>query len=263
MPEGHTIHCLARDQQELVGHRLSVTSPQGRFAADAVRLEGRVLAGVEAAGKHLLLHFGDAGHLHVHLGMQGKFLRDTTGRAPLRQARVRLEAQEQRVAWELVAPSACQLLDDDQVGALLSRLGPDPLRPDADGAEARRRLSSEERGIGEVLLDQEVVAGAGNVLRAEVLAACGVHPRRPGRSLSEAEVACIWDTLSAMMARAVEEGRILPVPTAPGVDRTSLLESDLRFVYKQDRCRRCGTLVATETVGGRVSYACPRCQPLD
>lgn len=267
MPEGHTIHRLAAEQQELVGRRLAVTSPQGRFAGDAAILDGHVLAGIEAKGKHLLHHFETdghrhVGHLHVHLGMQGKFLRDQSGRPPLRQARVRLEDPAAAVAWELVAPSRCELLDDAQLAHLLEGLGPDPLRDDADARAVRQRLVDDARSIGEVLLDQSVLAGAGNVFRAEVLHVCRIHPRRPASSLSEAERTCLWETLREMMKLAVEEGRILTVPVGSGIDRSTMPESEARFVYKQARCRRCGTAVESESIGGRTSYACPSCQPL-
>lgn len=260
MPEGHVVHRLAIDQQELVGRRLEVTSPQGRFGDGAARLDGRVLAGVEAKGKHLFHHFDGGRHLHVHMGMQGRFLRDDTGRAPVPQARVRLAAGH--LAWELVAPSTCEVIDDAGLAAALDRLGPDPLRPDADRDDALHRLAADGRPVGEVLIDQAVISGVGNVLRAEILWACGVHPRRPVGGLEDHERRCLWDGLVAMMRRAVDEGRILTVPARDGVDRATLAEADARFVYKQARCRRCGTEVQAEPVGGRTSYACPSCQPV-
>ena len=242
MPEGHTVHRLARDQQALVGDQLCVTSPQGRFAAGAAALDARTLTAVEAAGKHLLHTFDGGRHLHVHLGMQGKFFLAQPARPPLRQARVRLESARTGEAWELVAPSTCELLDDDGRADLLARLGPDPLRSDADADEARRRLAADSRTIGAALLDQSVVAGVGNVFRAEVLFACGVHPRRPAAALTAAELGCLWETLCSMMAQAVEEGTI----QAAG-----------RSVYKQERCARCDSPVEVEEIGGRTSYACP------
>lgn len=241
--------------------RLAVSSPQGRFAPDAAVLDGRVLLAVEAKGKHLLHHFEGGSHLHVHLGMQGKFLRDAGARPPLPQARARLEDPAAKVAWQLVAPSRCELLGDEQVTRLLDGLGPDPLRDDADAETASQRLAHEARSIGEVLLDQSILAGAGNVLRAEVLHACRIHPRRSASSLSEVERSCVWATLRQMMELAVHEGRILTVPAEPGVDRKTLPEADARYVYKQAHCRRCGTNIETETIGGRTSYACPSCQP--
>lgn len=261
MPEGHVAHRLAQAQRELVGAPLAATSPQGRFREGAALLDGQTLLATDAKGKHLFYRFGHGAHLHVHLGMGGKWLRDTTGRAPLPQARLRLHQERSALAWELVAPATCEVVDEEKMRTLLESLGPDPLRADADDDVACRRLGSDGRSIGAVLLDQTVISGVGNVLRAESLFACGVHPGRAADALCPDEVTCLWRTLRAMMGRAVEEGRILTVPTAPGTDRTLLAEKEARFVYKQPRCRRCGTPVQVAEIGGRESYACPTCQP--
>jgi len=178
--------------------------------------------------------------------------------------RLRLEARDDDGAavatWDLVAPARCELLDGAGRQRLLDRLGPDPLRGDGP-ATAFARIQASGRTIGELLLDQSVVAGAGNVLRAEVLHLCRLHPSRPGRSLEPAELDCLWSTLARLLARAVEEGRILTVDTPEGVDRTSLPEADARYVYRQDRCRTCGHEVRTWPLGNRTAYACERCQP--
>ena len=125
----------------------------------------------------------------------------------------------------------------------------------------QQRLAGDARSIGEVLLDQSVLAGAGNVFRAEVLHACRIHPRRPASSLSAAERSSLWEALRQMMRLAAEEGRILTVPVEAGIDRSTLPEAEARYVYKQAQCRHCGTPVEMETIGGRTSYACASCQP--
>jgi endonuclease-8 len=138
VPEGHSLHRLAGQLAELVGHEVAATSPQGRF--DAAAVDGALLTGVEAFGKHLLVALaprrstgsGRAGELsvHVHLGMRGKWLRFSPVTGPgLKQVRLRLATTD--VAWDLIAPSTCELLDGAGRAALIGTLGPDPLRPDA------------------------------------------------------------------------------------------------------------------------------------
>lgn len=127
MPEGHILHRLARGLDELRGPPLRVSSPQGRFPGAGL-LDGSRLSTAEAYGKHLLLHFRP-GAVHVHLGMQGKFLRLAPPPPPRPQVRLRLATAA--VAWDLIAPARCELLDDGRVAALLAGLGPDPLRADA------------------------------------------------------------------------------------------------------------------------------------
>jgi endonuclease-8 len=256
VPEGHTVHRLARDLAELAGPSLRASSPQGRFADGAARIDGERLEGSDAFGKHLFLHTS-AGTVHVHLGMQGKWFRyaDPTAE-PLKQVRLRLATPT--VAWDLIAPSVCELLDDDGVRRVTSALGPDPLRKDADETAALAALAADSRAIGATLLDQGVVAGVGNVFRNEALHVVGVHPARPSRALTGDELRELWEVLRVMMARAVDDGRII---TVDAEDRLSVPEAESRRVYKQERCRDCGASVTVATVGGRTAYFCPVEQP--
>jgi endonuclease-8 len=240
VPEGHTIHRLARDLGELRGGPLRASSPQGRFAEGAARLDGASLDRIEPYGKHLFLGMSTGDHVHVHLGMQGTWLRyDDPAVPPRPQVRLRLARPE--VARDLIAPSVCELVDDDGVRRVTARLGPDPLRPDADVQAALAALSADVRAVGTVLLDQSVLAGVGNVFRNEALHEVDLIGR-------------LWAVLRRMMAQAVEDGRII---TVDGPDRLSTPESRSRRVYKQEHCRDCGAPVATSTVGGRTAYVCP------
>ena len=253
MPEGHTVHRLAQQLRELAGEPLRASSPQGRFTAGAQRLDGASLDATDAVGKHLLLHVTGGMAVHVHLGMRGKWFRyDDPGSPPLPQARLRLSTTG--VAWDLVAPTVCELLDGGGVRDVTSKLGPDPLRPDADAAAAVAAMAGDRRPVGAVLLDQAVLAGVGNVFRNEALHELGIDPRQPARSLGTDGLAALWSALRRMMQRAVEDGRIITVDVP---DRLSLPESESRRVYKQELCRDCGAPVTMGTVGGRTAYWCP------
>ncbi len=257
MPEGHTIHRLARDLDELRGSRLHASSPQGRFSAGAAEVDGSVLERLEPFGKHLFLCTHNGACVHVHLGMRGKWLRfaDPTG-TPLRQVRLRVATE--RVAWDLVAPSTCELLDEDGMRGVVATLGPDPLRPDADASSAVATLGADPRPIGSALLDQGVLAGVGNVFRNEALHAVGVHPERPARSMGADLLRELWVVLQRMMSRAVEDGRIITVDAA---DPLAVPEAEARRVYKRSHCHDCGAPVAVTKVGGRTAYHCPVEQP--
>ena len=255
MPEGHTLHRLARDLDELVGPELRATSPQGRFAAEKV--DGRRLAGVAAYGKHLLVDAVTGDSVHVHLGMRGKWLRFAPVTGPgLPQVRLRLALPE--VAWDLIAPSTCELLDTAGRARLVGSLGPDPLREDGDPDAAYALVAAHPGSIGAALLDQSRIAGVGNVFRAEVLHGMRMSPTRPARTVTREEFTELWARLQAMMAQAVDDGRIITVD-AP--DRLAVPEAESRRVYKQEHCYDCGTPIVTGTIDGRTTYACPRCQP--
>jgi endonuclease-8 len=259
VPEGHTLHRLARDLRELAGHQIHATSPQGRFREGAAHLDGSRVLEPEAWGKHLVLRTDGDQHLHVHLGMHGTFLRypDPT-RPPLAQSRLRLSTED--VAWDLVAPSRCELLSNVQVDRVVAGLGPDPLRDDADREAALSALLRSPRPVGAALLDQAVVAGVGNVFRNEALHEIGVHPGTPACDLTRPRAERLWEVLRRMMTQAVVDGRIITVDVP---DRLSVPEADARHVYKQQHCRDCGAPVEVGRIGGRTAYVCPAEQPVE
>jgi len=265
VPEGHTIHRAARRQAELlVGRALTASSPQGRFAEGAAALDGRVLERVDAHGKHLLYRFRDAPVLHVHLGLFGRFrVHDGEVPEPRPTTRLRLApvAAGDR-AVDLIGPTACELIEPPAERRLLARLGPDPLARDADPAPFLARLGRSRAPVGTLLMDQSVLAGVGNVFRAEALHLCGVHPLREGRDLSEAERACLWETVGRMLEEGVRRGRIVTVdPAEAGVSWSRIPRARRTYVYGRDECLRCGGPVERITLAGRTAYACPACQP--
>ena len=187
MPEGHTLYRLAREQTQLfAGRPVHVSSPQGRFEAGAALLDGRVLDEVFSYGKHLFAGFG-GDTLHVHLGLYGSYTTGTGFPPPARGAlRMRWEGPGPDGAgvWtDLRGPTACEVLPAPEVERILARLGPDPLRPRADAGPALRRITGSRTPVGALLMDQTVLAGVGNVYRAELLFRHGVSPFRPGRGV--------------------------------------------------------------------------------
>ncbi|HEY6737485.1 MAG TPA: DNA-formamidopyrimidine glycosylase family protein, partial [Actinopolymorphaceae bacterium] len=241
MPEGHLIHRLAADhERRFAGRPVRVTSPQGRFEDGAGSLDGRRLDRVEAYGKHLFYWWEDDQVLHVHLGMGGKFLTFDPDAPGLRQARLRLEADGDR--RDLVAPITCEIVGAEERDRIVARLGPDPLHDGTDAERVRTAVTASTREVGALVLDQTVIAGVGNVLRAEGLFAAGIHPAVRGRDVSEESFAAFWSALVAMMRRGRDEGRII-TSRPPGADPLTLPESEGRYVYKQEHCRRCGTAV--------------------
>lgn len=258
MPEGHLVHRYALDQERWFGGRtVAVSSPQGRFGGEAGRLDGRRLLRVEAYGKHLFYWWEGDEIVHVHLGLQGKFLPSPPGTPPLKQSRMHLQAAGHGV--DLVAPKVCQLIGPHGRARVVARLGPDPLRDDADPEMVWAAVGASRRPIGSLLIDQTVVSGIGNVLRSEGLFAAAIHPARIGSSLSTKEFRSLWSRLERMMRRAVVEGRIITRRNGRPADSVS--ETEGRYVYKQERCRRCGSPVEAWELAGRMAYACPRDQP--
>lgn len=265
MPEGHTIHRLAREHRAaLGGQAIAVDSPQGRFSDGAALLDGRVLNAVKAQGKHLLYRFADAPALHVHLGLFGKFNTFRNG-LPIPTPGTRLRLRAGDVTIHLAGCTACELLDPVEQARLLARLGPDPLARRPDGEQVWRALQRRRVPIGAALLDQGVLAGIGNVFRAEGLFSCGIHPDRPANALGREEFDDLWTTLVQMLKAGVRRGRIVTV-TPADVGARSLARvppGEGLYVYRRGGlpCRRCGTAIVSWPLAGRTISACPTCQP--
>ena len=268
MPEGHTLYRHARElTATFAGRPVHVTSPQGRFAAGAALVDGRVLDGVRSYGKHLFARFG-GDTVHVHLGLYGSFTGGTGTPPPAKGAlRMRWTADgpDGAGAWtDLRGPTACDVLTRPEVTAILARLGPDPLRPRADGGLAHRRISASRTPIGALLMDQTVLAGVGNVYRAELLFRHGVSPFRPGRDVDESLWARMWADLVVLMRAGVRLGRIVTTrPEHRSRRRGAAAREDAHYVYRRtgEPCRICGTDVRTEVMVTRNLYWCPVCQP--
>ena len=263
MPEGHTLHRLARDHTGyFAGRPVAVTSPQGRFSEGAARVDGVRLERVTAYGKHLFYEWASGDVVHVHLGLFGKFwtFGAPTAPAPRDTVRMRLRADGHTV--DLTGPTECRLTDDAGVAAVLARLGPDPIRRDGDPERAWPKLQRRASPIGLALMDQSVIAGVGNVYRAESLFVHGLHPEVPARDVTHEQWLALWGTLRTWLRQGVKDRMIITVPPKElGRRRGSIGRGEALWVYKQERCRRCGDEVRRWDLGGRWAYACETCQP--
>jgi endonuclease-8 len=218
---------------------------------------GRRIESVEAWGKHLLIRFDSGQVLHTHLRMSGSWHVYRSGEAwqrPERQARLVLTCDD-RVAVcynapvvELLAPRA------EQAHPSLSRLGPDILNDplDVDDVRQRAQTRGHDVALGELLLDQTVVAGIGNIWRCESLFLESRNPWTPQSELSDADLDTLLMTTSRLMRASADPDA--PARPAP------------RWVYRRTGrpCRRCGTKIECRRQGehARTTYWCPTCQPL-
>lgn len=333
MPEGHTVHRLARAFGELfTGQPLAVSSPQGRFAAGAVLLDGHVLVASEAWGKQLFLGFAPdrAGTperwLRVHLGLYGAWTFAGDGSAavvhaigaprrrvgeretvpagaaapvadgawspPPPRGAVRVRLVGEHAVADLTGPTACEVVTGEEKRAVEARLGPDPVREPADGEpdpreEFSRGVRRSRSPVGLLLMNQDVVAGVGNIYRAESLFRARLDPLRPGRDVPADVLGDLWDDLVVLMRDGTRTGAIVTTrpedrdaPRDGGArpDGTpgrrsrvrqntdgapdAVAPEDAFYVYHRDGlpCRVCATPVLRSELAGRSLYRCAVCQ---
>jgi endonuclease VIII len=267
VPEGHTIHRLAREHRRRFGGTVvRASSPQGRFAGGAALLDGTTLVKAEAHGKHLF-HSYERGVLHVHLGLYGGFEPgEQPAPAPRGQVRLRLANED----WwtDLRGPTACEVLTPKEAKQLRARLGADPLRRDADPERAWARIARSRTPIGVLLMDQTVLSGIGNVYRAELLFRHANSPFRPARELPREQWDRMWPDLVTLMRDGVRKGRIDTVrrehtPRAMGRPPRQDRHGGEVYVYRRagQPCLICRTEVRTEVMAERNLFWCPTCQP--
>jgi len=330
MPEGHSVHRIARQfALHFVGHEVAASSPQGRFAAGAARIDGHVMTQAIAVGKQMFLEFDNGLWLKVHLGIYGAwdFAGDITadatmassngrmgqtnqrgtvvpstgsGRAALefedslssigapRRARLRMAEQEvegtvdvfppepvgavrvrlltEQTCADLRGPTACEILLPEEVQASIDKLGPDPLLDDSKAAEDRftATVLKKPTPICLLLMDQSVVAGIGNVYRAELLFRARLNPHIPGRDLPEKTVRALWKDWAKLLKIGVETGQMMTMDglSKEAYDGAMASRADRHWVYHRtgEPCRVCGTPIVMEEIGGRKLYWCPKDQ---
>ncbi|GGC07620.1 Fpg/Nei family DNA glycosylase [Cellulomonas carbonis] len=326
MPEGHTVHRIVRQfEADFVGRRVGASSPQGRFADGAALLDGLVMVGSRAHGKHLFLGFAADGAadvepvlgvaaerwLRVHLGLYGAWdfhgqvspllpggdataslgaprvrrgVRmgegersidaDDAERAidepdafppdPVGQVRVRLLTDA--TAADLRGPTACVVVTPDEVRAVVDAAGPDPRStPGAEGEERFvERLTRRRVAVGQLLMDQAVVSGIGNIYRAEMLFRARLDPYTPGSSVPAEVARELWRDWEVLLDDGIRTGVMITREDLDDEGRRAALadRSQRHAVYGRagEPCLRCGTPVALAEMAGRKLYWCPGCQ---
>lgn len=275
MPEGDTIFRAARTlHRALAGSRVtrfeSVLPALSRIDADAP-VSGRTVEDVAAAGKHLLVRFSDDLVLRTHMRMNGSWHIYRPGerwQRPARDMRI-VVGTERFVAVAFNVPVA-EFLTARALARQpdLRRLGPDLLGAAFDAAQARLRIRARATAaIGDVVLDQRVIAGAGNVFKSEILFLCRINPFTPVAALTDEQVEAVVTTARALLSANVGEAATGGIVTYAGMRRTTRRADPEERLWVYGRgglpCRACGTLIARRKQGAdvRTTYWCPRCQP--
>lgn len=267
MPEGNVIHFQARKLAGLFdGRRVRIDSPQGRFAEGAALVDRRTVRNVEAVGKHLFIDMANGLSIHVHLGLFGKW-RFGKGRAPDPKGLIRMRIQSSDAYAELRGPTQCEVVTPAEKDELLARIGPDPIRADADPERAWRRIARSQQPIGALLMDQRTISGVGNIYRAEVLFRHGVSPFTPGRSVPREIFDAMWVDLVELMRKGTKRGRIDTVreehlPEVMGRAARKDRHGGEVYIYRRhgQRCYLCGEVVQMQEMQSRKLYWCAGCQ---
>lgn len=257
MPEGDTVHGVADLLRRRVeGETLRrVAGSAAAVRRHAHRLRGARVEHVEAVGKHLLMDFGGGWSVRVHLGMTGRW-RFGAPTGPRHDGAARLVLVTRAWAARCHGAPTVTIGRSPAVRAALAWLGPDLslAEPDIDEALRRARLRTGQVTVTEVLLDQTVVAGIGNVYRNEAMFELGIHPETPLAAVDDATLARVLDRAARHLRANRGRPRTTTGARGPGWR-----------LYVYDRaglpCRRCGHTIHRARTAGRATFWCPGCQP--
>ena len=248
------------------GHRLVKAEAddtrifRGAERKDFSALQGRLVS-LERRGKYLFFTFEGGRGLLGHLGMTGKFVRRQEGQAePYSRARFHLDDghvihyRDPRLFGRL-EPAPAQALHALEPA---KKLGVDPLMDGLTAAQLREAVGDSKQDLKVALMDQERIAGLGNIHAAEALFRAGLHPGRKPASLKPAD----WERL----AKAIHETIAFGLAEQEGEEPVYLEErgSENKFLvygHAGGPCTKCGTPVESFTQGGRTTHYCPKCQP--
>ena len=277
MPEGDTIFRSARAlNRALQGKQVAAfETAYAQLASvnDQAPIKGRTIERVASRGKWLLIHFSGDLILVTHMLMSGSwhiYRRGETWRRSRSHMRLVIATEDFEAVAFNVPVARFYTARTLERNTTIPKLGPDLLAStfSEDEAATRLRAHSDEE-IANVLLDQQVLAGIGNVFKSEICFTCGVNPFRKVSSLSDAEIDCLIESSRRLMTANVRESSGDKITTYSGARRTTGADNPgaRLWVYRRSgqQCRRCGTLILMrkQGPGARSTYWCPKCQPLD
>jgi endonuclease-8 len=279
MPEGDTIYRAARALQKAIGGKLITVFETGLATLASVNddspIIGRTVERVEARGKWCLIFLSGDLILVTHMLMSGAWHIYRTGEKwwmSRSNMRVAITCGDYQAVAFNVPIAEFHTARSLERNSQIPKLGPDILSGQFSASNAVRLLgdyavSHPEAEIADVLLDQRVLAGLGNVYKSEVAFAAGVNPFRHMSTLTRRELETMVDAAQRYMQANVADGAGDQIVTYSGNRRTtrSMSASDRLWVYgrRGEECRRCGATIAMRKQGeqARSTYWCPSCQP--
>ena len=239
----------------------TIASANGRMGQTNQR--GTVL---DVAGENSLTSIGAPRLSRLRMAEQTSDLESHVEFPPEPVGAVRLRLLTEKACADLRGPTACEILDAKSVSTVIERLGPDPQHDNSGAAETKFVAALRRRGVavGQLLMDQSVVAGIGNVYRAEILFRAGIDPYRPGSAITLDEATTLWRDWVTLLDVGIQTGQMMTMDgLSPEEWKLAMAHrEDRHWVYKREGlpCRICGTHIALAEMQGRKLYWCPSCQ---
>jgi endonuclease-8 len=239
----------------------TIASANGRMGQ--TNQHGTIL---DSAGENSLHSIGAPRKTRLRMAESEKVEAPLTAFPPDPIGQVRARILTETAVADLRGPAVCEVLDPQQVDSVIAKLGPDPLVDNGPDAEERFVEAVRKKGtpIGQLLMDQQVVSGIGNVYRAELLFRARLNPHLPGKNVDADTVRALWRDWTKLLRIGVETGQMMTMDDLDDEAYRKAMASreDRHWVYKREGlpCRICGTHILMEMMAGRKLYWCPKTQ---
>jgi formamidopyrimidine-DNA glycosylase len=274
MPELPEVETTKNSLQPLIGQqvtRVNVIQPRLRWPVPDTlsQLQGMTLTTLERRAKYILAHFvtedatAEPRILLLHLGMSGSLTLTPAERTLRKHDHVIIGFESQQLRYHDPRRFGAMLWLDDDSRSLLAKLAPEPLSPEFNAEYLAAKIGHKNIAIKNAIMDNHIVVGVGNIYATEALFHCAIHPLRPAKSLTLAEVVALTAKIKRILAQAIALGGSTLRDYVNGRGENGYFQQTLD-VYGRAKlpCNQCQTVIESVKIGQRASAYCPKCQVL-
>jgi endonuclease VIII len=267
MPEGPEIFIAAKQIHSAVANQpIKLTLHYPSLAGKAKALKGAKISKVSARSKALLTEFNNGIVLYSHNQLYGQWVVHTLTEPNLnRQARLIIQTNDRRVVLYSATDFAWLTTENMHLHPYLAKLGPEVLSDSVTAHMISQRLLQFPRQVvAQALLNQQVLAGLGNYLRADILFVAGISPTKKIGELCAHKLSRLAKACKTLPLRSVKQAGVIRPLAQYRLSRKKGLDYEQARFYVFDRedqpCWHCGFTIARITQGGRGLFFCPACQ---
>ncbi|KPJ54718.1 hypothetical protein AMJ47_03745 [Parcubacteria bacterium DG_72] len=234
------------------------------FSKFKKEIKNKKIKKIYRRGKNIIFELSNNYSILVHQKMTGHLLYNKWKDDPMNSfIRVKFFLNNGKILAlsDLRKFAKIELHKKDSLEKELSRLGPEPLEKSFTFNKLKRVLKKGR--IKQVLMDQEVIAGIGNIYSDEILWSSKIHPEKETLKLSEKELKRIYKAIKGILSKGVELGGT-SISDYRDIEGKKGKFGDIRKVYRREgeKCPRCKTVIKRKKLAGRSSHFCPKCQKL-
>ena len=274
MPELPEVETTKTSLKPLIGQRVTaveVRQPSMRWPvpSNLGLLQGQTLVSLERRAKYILAHFehlqtGHAGNsLLLHLGMSGSLMLVPADQLLRKHDHVMISFEHTQLRYHDPRRFGAVMWLDADSQSLLEKLAPEPLTDDFNADYLFEKLKNKNIAIKAAIMDNHLVVGVGNIYATEALFHTHIHPLRPAKSLSKAEVILLTSEIKRILMAAIALGGSTLRDYVNGMGENGYFQQTLDVYGRAKQpCHQCHTLIESVKIGQRASAFCPKCQPL-